>query len=364
MTAVLKRWSDRLLGRGDAAVTTPIFDGALKPDQRLEAAPVVAAFEAPFDIATDGTTLYVADGDRLLAVDAAGSVMSLLATPGPITALAVLPQGRVALAVGGREIRVLEGQRLVRSWKEAAGRALRSVNALAATPQGGLLATEGSIAHNVDQWQRDLLTRGASGRLLALDPEEAAVREVAGGLHWPFGVLATGDTMLCSESWRHRVIDLQGGRARAVLDNLPGYPSRIAPAAGGGCWLTVFAARTQLIEFVLREPVLRRRMLAEIDPRYWIAPAYSSGDSFLEPMQGAGVKQMGVLKPWAPPRSYGLVVRLDAEGRPLHSLHSRVGGLHHGIVAAAECHGRLYMLSRGSGRLLALPLSTLSGSLE
>jgi hypothetical protein len=34
-------------------------------------------------------------------------------------------------------------------------------------------------------------------------------------------------------------------------------------------------------------------------------------------MQGAHIKTMGVVKPWAPPRSYGLVIRLDANGAAL-----------------------------------------------
>jgi hypothetical protein len=149
-----------------------------------------------------------------------------------------------------------------------------------------------------------------------------------------------------------------------VLDTFPGYPSRMAPAAGGGAWLSVFACRSQLVEFVLREPTLRRRMVAEIDPRYWIAPAFASGQSFLEPLQGGGVKQMGMIKPWAPPRSYGLVVRLDEAGRPRYSLHSRVGGINHGVVAAAECHGALYVLARGPGRLLRLNLDALREEFE
>jgi hypothetical protein len=106
------------------------------------------------------------------------------------------------------------------------------------------------------------------------------------------------------------------------------------------------------VEFVLREPAYRERMMTEIDPRHWIAPALSSGHSFLEPLQGAGVKQMGVLKPWAPPRSYGLVLRVAADGRILRSLHSQVDGRHHGITAVVEHGGALYAASRGSGRLL------------
>ena len=104
-----------------------------------------------------------------------------------------------------------------------------------------------------------------------------------------------------------------------MLDNLPVYPSRLSPAAGGGFWLTAFIARTQLVEFVLRENAYRRRMMAEIDPQYWIAPKLRSGQSFLEPMQGAHLKTMGVVKPWAPPRSYGLVIRLSEAGVPQYA---------------------------------------------
>src|SRR6218665_3034912 len=141
------------------------------------------------------------------------------------------------------------------------------------------------------------------------------------------------------------------------VGELPGYPSRMAPAADGGFWLSCFICRTQLVEFVLREHAYRKRMLREIDPRYWIAPALSSGDSFLEPLQGAGVKQMGRLKPWAPPRSYGLVLRVDRQGQVSSSLHSPAGGKHHGITANADTGDALYAVSKGSGRLLRIPLT-------
>lgn len=142
-----------------------------------------------------------------------------------------------------------------------------------------------------------------------------------------------------------------------MVTELPGYPSRMSVAAGGGFWLSCFVCRSQLVEFVLREPAYRQRMVQEIDPRYWIAPALSSGHSFLEPLQGAGVKQMGMLKPWAPPRSYGLVLRVSADGRILSSLHSQVDGRHHGVTAVVECAGALWAASKGSGRLLRIDLN-------
>jgi len=176
-------------------------------------------------------------------------------------------------------------------------------------------------------------------------------------LEYAFGACALGAETLVSESWRHRLLAIEPqGRRRIVLDRLPVYPSRIVAAADGGFWLTAFAARTQLVEFVLREPAFRRRMMKEIAPEHWIAPRLRSGQSFLEPMQGAHLRTMGVLKPWAPPRSYGLVIRLSSEGTPLYSLHSRVDGVNHGIVAAIEVGGFLYMLAKGPGRLIRLAL--------
>jgi hypothetical protein len=111
-----------------------------------------------------------------------------------------------------------------------------------------------------------------------------------------------------------------------------------------------------LLEFVLNEDDFRAEMMQTVEPKYWIAPALSSGKDFLEPLQQGGVRQMGVLKPWAPARSYGLVLRLSPDLVPMFSLHSRVGGLHHGVVSALEFEGELLVLSKGAGRILRVPL--------
>ncbi|MBK6853084.1 MAG: hypothetical protein IPG93_16120 [Burkholderiales bacterium] len=374
LTRPLAAWRDRLLGRGDAACTVPILDGVLQPNQRLETATVAWAAPAGSlelrDLVSDGPggrQLWLADGPRLLMLTPlpGGSLMAdeqLVAT-GPITALCALPErlgGGVAFAVAGREVQVLGGRHHGRRWTGLAGRDFVGVNGLAA---GGdaLIATDASATHGPDDWQRDLMTLGASGRVGRLGLSDDGDHVLADGLQHPFGAVAHGSALWVSESWRHRVVALGAGdRPSPVLDQLPGYPSRLAPAAGGGFWLTVFAGRTQLVEFVLREPEFRQRMITSMPPELWIAPQLRPSRSFLEPLQGGAIKQMGVLKPWAPPRSYGLVIRLGAAGRPLASLHSRVDGQHHGVVAAAECAGALYVLSRGAGRVLRLDLSDLS----
>jgi len=72
-------------------------------------------------------------------------------------------------------------------------------------------------------------------------------------------------------------------------------------------------------------------------------------------LQGGGVKQMGVLKPWAPSRSYGLVVKLDAAFAPVKSLHSRADGSRHGTTSALEHEGTLFVASKGGDAVLAIP---------
>ncbi len=364
MIAALKDFTDRVFGRGDAAITVPPFDGALKPNQLLEEAAVVCELDAPEDLATDGQAVFVADGARILRLDAGGPV-EVAAAGGTITALACLPGGGFAVALDGERVRLMGGVHDGRTWDAAGGRAFKAVNALSAAPDGGLLATDGSQARPYAQWSHDLMELGRSGRLIQLSPADGGAREIASGLAYAFGACAADGTAWVCESWRHRVMRYNGtGAGAVVVDRLPAYPSRLTPAAGGGYWLTAFTARTQLIEFILREPAYRKRMMAEIDPRYWMAPSLSASTSFLEPMQGAHIKTMGILKPWAPPRSYGLVMRLTPEGLVRYSLHSRVDGTHHGVVAAVECGGALTVLSKGRRRVLRLDVAEIERSLQ
>jgi hypothetical protein len=356
MRGALRSLTDRLLGRGSAAITVPVMDGALKANRVLDAAEVVVALPGIDDIASDGETLWASAGRELYRIEG-DTAVSARSFDADISAIAVRPGGRMAVALGGARILVMEKRG--EAWNDVAeldrlsGTALVSVNALAFDGDNQLLFSDGSERNGPEAWCRDLMELGQSGRAARWGIGGAAT-ELARGLHHAYGVLAQGGTVLVSESWRHRVVAIGHDTRTPVLAELPCYPSRMTPAAAGGFWLACFVSRTQLVEFVLREPAYRQRMLAEVDPRYWIAPTLSSGHSFLEPLQGAGVKSMGVLKPWAPPRSYGLVLRVAVDGRVLGSLHSQVDGRHHGITGVAEHGGRLCVASKGAGLLLAV----------
>lgn len=363
MIASIRAFVNRVLGRGEATITVPSFDGALKPNQALGSAEALLECEAPEDVAVDGNSLLIADGPRLLRL-AGSSAMTVRTFERPISALAARPGGGLAVALGGTEVRIYDDVSVENPGRVFRGE-LHSVNALASAPDGSLIATDGSMVRGVDDWARDLMELGQTGRVFRLDPKTGAVTRLAGGLGYAFGAVASGDNVLVSESWRHRLVSISpNGTSKIVLAHLPVYPSRLAPAAGGGYWLTAFTARTQLVEFVLREPAYRRRMLAEIEPEYWVVPRLRSGNSFKEPLQGAHIKTMGVMKPWAPPRSYGLVIRLGADGAPRYSLHSRADGVNHGIVSAVEFGEHLIMVAKGPRRILRLPLSKLNAEVS
>lgn len=349
--------TDRLLGRGDAAITVPVFDGPLKANNVIEAAEVLDSLEAAQDLATDGQHLFVANGTCVLRYK--GNVSEKIHDfEAPVTAIACLPDGGIAVSLAGREVLVVGGDYDGRRWGGSGDIQFYAVNAITASTDGLLLVTDGSVGRSTAHWKTDLMSLGASGRVFELNLANGNIRSVASGLSYAYGVCYADGAAWVSESWRHRLVAFRNDHLpKAVISGLPGYPSRLSPAAGGGYWLTCFVLRTQLVEFVLREHSFRKRMLKEVEPQYWIAPALNSGNTFLEPMQGAHLKMMGVVKPWAPPRSYGLIIRLNKNGEILYSLHSRFDGKNHGVVAAVECQGNLYALAQGSQRILKLPLA-------
>jgi hypothetical protein len=95
-------------------------------------------------------------------------------------------------------------------------------------------------------------------------------------------------------------------------------------------------------------------MMADIPQDYWISPSIRPMSSFLEPLQGGTLKKLARLKPWAPSRSYGLVVRLDDDFQIVASFHSRADGTRHGISSCAVLGDRLLAASAGGDALVSI----------
>ncbi|ADU72842.1 hypothetical protein [Pantoea sp. At-9b] len=354
----MSRFSLLDLFRGKA-LTIPPLDGPLQPNTALDDAAPWLAVTQPDNLSADGDRVLFSSGNQLLRLPqqphAAAALLWTFAHP--IISMASRPGGGVVLALADDSLWLWQGnspQPLTPPQPE-----IGCITAMLFIDRQQLVLCSGSRRLPASEWSRDLLLKHREGSVWLWDLASQQARCLAAGLGYPQGVCAgpQPDTLLVTESWRHRVIALSLTRAgiRVVLDHLPAYPSRIvACREGHGFWLSCFAPRNRLVEFVLQEKAYRHAMLAEVAPEYWIAPAYASGASFLEPLQCGGIKVMGVHKPWSPSRSWGLVVRLDQQGQPLASYHSRADGQRHGVNSVLETADALWVASRGGNVVMNL----------
>ena len=360
MIQALQNAVDRFFGRGRHSTSVPIMDGPLQPNQRLESAPVLAqAPQIDNAVTTDDGALLYSSGEQLLQHNGSEGTV-LVRFDASITCLATLG---AALAVG------VNGQGVaIRGGAHDGYRIATLGNQPLVCPTAALFADEhtlfiacGSSRFSAEEWKHDLMAQGRSGSVWRVDLASGNAQPLAQGLAFPYGLaLSPAGMLLVTEAWEHRIVEVspRGGQApRPVLDELPAYPARLVRASGGGYWLACFAPRNPLVEFVLREPGYRDRMVAQIDPRYWIAPTLAARASHQVPMQSGGIRQMNILKPWAPSFSYGLVIRLDAQLLPVASWQSRADGTVHGITAACEHAGHLIATAKGPGRLVAIDIS-------
>ena len=349
---------DRVRGK---AVTIPPLDGPLRANTAIDDAPAVCDAAAPDDLAFDGTALLFSSGGavRALPADGNGEPVAVARFDVSVSALAGAAGGMIAVALDDGRIVIQGGARdgLTLTPSDIGGFACPT--ALAFAGDGALLVCQGAAGRRPSDWVVDLMEKGASGSVWRIDLAAGWATRLAGDLAFPYGVLAdAAGGIVVAESWRHRLVRLptNGGAPVPVLARLPGYPARLAPAADGGTWLCLFAPRNRLIEFVLQEDAYRRDMMRDVARPYWIAPALSSGSSFLEPLQCGGVKTMGIHKPWSPSRSHGLLVRLDRNLRPVASFHSRANGRRHGVTSAIERNGRVLVAAKGGNAILSLSL--------
>jgi len=340
----------------------PSMDGAFSPNDRLDRA-------TPIGDPLAGVDAVVEAPDRAICVSVGKTVWRLSGVryetraifaefDAEVGALAFHPDGRL-LACTARGLAAVEPSGRVSYLAEAEGEPLRCLTAVAVAPNGTIFVSDGSSRHAAEAWCVDLMERNSLGRIVACGSDLQSPHVLLRGLAYPGGLAITPDGQLWfTESFAHRLSRVPvaaSGLAAApqiVIRNLPGYPSRLSRRSDGGFWLSLFAVRTHLVEFVLREDDFREEMMRTIPRAYWIAPALTSGADCLEPLQLGGLRALGIEKPWAPPRSYGLIARLNAEGEAVESLHSRVGGRFHGIFAVIETDQGVVIVSKGAGRVL------------
>lgn len=358
MIASLKKAWDGLWGSGESSVTMPIMDGALRPNNALDVAQTLLLAAGVDNLAASADKLFFSEGSRLQSLSVgATSPITEEEFPSSIGALVTANDGLILVALDdGSVLKKHRGQ--AGEWTKLDFRGEPAhVTAMAVDAAGSVYFCVGSRAHRASQWKHDLMKLGASGSVWLLRQGERLPSKIADGLAFPSGIsfFADGRPIL-AEAWRHRLVTLDDRqRPVPVLTDLPGYPGRIIAAGDNAHWLCVFAPRSQMIEFVLRERVYREEMVRTIDDRYWMAPTLRAGKDFKEPVQGGGIRHLGIQKPWGPTRSYGLIVKVEGGNRLTASLHSRSDGNRHGMTSIAEWAGGLVASSRGDGALIFLP---------
>lgn len=359
MIAGLTRAWDNLLGRGDAAVTVPPLDGALRPNRLLDEADWRLALPGVDNLvvvsgqlmASAGDAVYLLEGETWQRRNTYQAELACIAALGDDGLVAALVSGDIVIDGGpfdGRTYRVADD--------------VRCITAMSVSGTN-LFVANGSATHGPNEWQRDLLESGCTGSIWRIDLESGNSAQIASGLGYPAGLIVDQDRLVFSEAWEHRLVSISasGADGQDVLySEISGYPGRIT-TADGGFWLAAFAPRSQIVEFVLREPGYRKAMVRDVPRDFWIAPKLRSGRSFYEPLQGGGVKHLGLLKPWSPTMSAGLAIKLDADFLPRLSLHSRADGNTHGITSLIEHQGRVYAAARGDGVVVSIGLGDLGG---
>jgi hypothetical protein len=325
------------------------------PNELLEETEEVATVDAPDCLAIMNGVPVVSSGSRVLEVDNARKEVARF--DAEICCITGLPNGGLAVGLIDGRIAIVNGPNNGKIIKPNEG--AKSPTAMHCDSDNNLFVTHGSSTNNYNEWKKDLMEKNSSGSLWRIEISTGKKTKICGGLAFPYGIYYDGKTLIVAESWRSRLLSIFSDGSKApdeVLGHIPGYLSRMAPAQEGGIWLTVFAPRSQLVEFVLRERRYCKLMMENIDPDFWVSPTLRSSKSFREPLQAGGVKQLGIMKPWSPARSYGLIIRLDSNFQPVGSLHSRADGSRHGITSCIEHNGRLLMAVKGDGIVASYPI--------
>ncbi|MAO81780.1 MAG: hypothetical protein CMH82_14205 [Nocardioides sp.] len=340
----------------------PMELGMTPNDHLQDAAPVNWVDEAEVDdvVAMDGG-LAVAQGSSVLRRSGDAPV-ERIALPGRVTALASAGIDLLAAVSGHGLYRIGAQSQSAEVWcdeEPVRGR----VTALHRRRDGVTVVAIGSVDRDLDEWAWDLLSRRATGSLVRISAQ-GQIEQVRSHLAWPAGLAEDNDGgLLVSLAHAHRLARVDPSTLNTlgtIGPDLPAYPWRISPMTDRGTWwVSMPLARSRFTELMLGEKEFLADMMSSVPAESWYGPSMAGGSVYREPLQLGGLRVLGQIKPWAPPRSYGLIAEIDAQGQVVRSLHSRAGGSVHGVVAGVEREGVLWLAARSRPGLLQLELANM-----
>ena len=234
-------------------------------------------------------------------------------------------QGLLSVGPGGEvQVRV----------SEVDGVPLRFSNDLDIAADGRIYFSDSS-SFSQPQYMLDAFEARPHGRLIRYDPATDQATVLLDGLYFANGVALSRDEdfVLVNETWRYRTIRLwlsgpRAGQHDVFIDNLPGFPDGIATDEQGDFWLAL--------------PTLRNAVLDRIHPYPWLKSLIARLPAGWQPL----------------PERYGLVARLDQQGRVLESLHDPGGEQVFEITSVQPVGGTLYLGTLHNQWIARLPIGT------
>ena len=187
-------------------------------------------------------------------------------------------------------------------------------------PDGRIYFTDATANYTMHNYRLEALEGRPSGRFMRYDPTTGETDLLLDDLYFANGVAVAkdGSFVLVNETFafQTRRVWLSGERAGQSdmwQHNLPGFPDGISADDQGHFWMALYAPRLPALESLQSLPTLKR-ILGALPEALWPKPV-----------------------------AHGLVLKLDAEGNILQSLHDATGETM-AIVTSAERYGdTLYM---------------------
>jgi sugar lactone lactonase YvrE len=330
------------------APTPPGYVGAHAPNTRLADLRTIdlGGDFGPEHIAfgPDGKLYAAMTSGNVLRMDAEGTNREIFAkTGGRVLGFDFDAEGRMvaADAMIGLLVISAEGRMRVLADRVGADDPVRYANSVVVATDGTIYFTDASARFSPAQWGGtyeasvlDILEQAATGRVLACDPATGNTRVVAHGLSFANGIALSSDgrALFVAETGRYRIwkidaaardVDVRRGspQARALIENLPGYPDNLMRGRDGRVWVGLFRPRNPAADALAQRPFLRKVLLRL--PRAMLPTGAPYGHVFAIDEDGRVVEDLQDPR-GAYPETTGATETADR--LYIHSLHARVIG--------------------------------------
>ena len=305
----------------------PSRSGPLAENRLLVGSDRVARVDGPEDVAFDDDgRLYTGaeDGTVYRTVEPVGpdttdaAVEPFARTDGRVLGLEFDGDDLLAAATDAGLVSIAQDGTVETLADAAGGRAIAFADDLHVADGGTVYFTDATVH---DLFQDELFELRDTGRLLAYHPDTGETTVELDGLGFANGVEVgpDGESLLVTETSRYRVTRYwiagdRAGESEPFAENLVGYPDNVDAAGDGTYWVAIPALRQDALDWLQGHPGLKRL--------YGLLPA-----AVRERVSGD---------------PYGLVLRLDGDGRVVESLHDPTGDVHF-VTSATPHEGTLYL---------------------